>query len=324
MERAAATRNGTSNLRLATSDGVVLAQVRGEIPHLGECIVFPLDSSSSLPMDTLTQLGEWRRWMSMGSSERTVDYYWQVAFRYLAVVPKPLEEHGEVDVMSWLETFPPRSASRRSYYNALLSLFGWAARTGIIERNFVRDIQVKAPVEKQPQALTQEQFEAVRQAAFEHHPVRGYTVELLYYSAARITEARHITWDDLTDEGIVLRITKGGRKERIVPWSNGLRHAIAGLRGYFGDGPRVLPRSGQTVNEWVKKAGRDAKVPINVHCHLFRSTAATTSLVNGAHIHAVKSYLGHSKITTTQRYLAASQTDMQDVADALDRAGEGA
>jgi integrase/recombinase XerD len=132
-------------------------------------------------------------------------------------------------------------------------------------------------------------------------------VELLYYSAGRITEVRSLRWGDLTDDGIVFRTTKNGH-ERLVPWSPGLRGAVEGLREHFGEGRLVLPRSAQTIALWLSRAGVAAGVE-GVHPHLFRSTAATRMLVGGARPHAVRDVLGHAKLTTTQVYFAVEHTD---------------
>jgi integrase/recombinase XerC len=248
--------------------------------------------------------------MKVSYSPRTYDYYYRLAWRYLMDNPRPLHEHTEQDVVDWLERHTAyRSSARVTYFNALRCLFSWAARHGYAPADITRDLKVPSPVQKVPRALTEEQYEAVRRAAFHRHPMRGYTVELFYHSAGRLTEIRMLTWDDLTDEGIVFRHTKNG-KERVIPWSPGLRRATEGLRGFFGEQTHVLPRCGATITGWFSLAGKEAGVA-RVHPHLFRSTAATRMLVRGARVHGVREVLGHAKLTTTQIYLATSLEDMQ-------------
>jgi integrase len=58
------------------------------------------------------------------------------------------------------------------------------------------------------------------------------------------------------------------------------------------------------------------KDPRNMRTHDLRHTAATRALKKaGGNIRTVQKFLGHSKITTTVRYL---KTDVEDVADAMD------
>lgn len=302
----------TSSIRLAASHGDLI--VEDPFPRVAP----PPSSGVSSPLnmdDTIHVLGMWHAWMSASYAPKTVTMYWQVAFRYLSDVTIPLDEHTENDVATWLEHFPYRSSARRSYYNALLCLFGWAARNGHTKTNIVRDIRVPAPVEKVPRALTVEQLEAVRTAAYKRAPVRGYALDLLYFSAARCNEVLNLTWEDVTDEGLVLRVTKTGN-ERLIPWCDGLRHAVEGLRQHFGEQTKIIPRSQQTVWLWVRTAGEEAGVK-DVHPHLFRSTAATRALVKGARPHAVRSLLGHSKMQTTTRYWAVESEDVQEAVNLL-------
>jgi integrase len=266
-------------------------------------------------LDTLIVLAEWRVWMQVSLAPNTVKHYWGCVFRFFAAVPKPIGGIREVDVARWLETYPFRSASRRAGYEALKSFFSWALRQGYVLDNPMAGIKVVNPKEKVPRALTEEQYEAVKAAAYAHNPVRGYAVELLYYSAGRITETLSLTWDDVTQDGVVFKHTKNGN-ERLVPWSDGLRRAVEGLRTQFGERSRVLPRSQQTVWLWVREAGKDAGVE-GVHPHLFRATAATRALHRGARANAVRSILGHSKLSTTQRYLADDAEDIQEAVNLL-------
>src|SRR5204863_5455254 len=226
----------------------------------------------------------------------------------------------EEDIAAWLEHYPYRSAARRSYFEGLRSLFAWCLRHGEVLVDPTVGIKVAYPAQKVPRALTEEQYAAVLTAARNHSPLRGYTVVLLYYSAGRIMEVLSLHWEDLSDEGIVFRKTKNGN-ERLIPWSPGLRRATDGLHSYFGEKELVLPRSAQTVAAWLQRAGQDAGVP-HVHPHLFRSTAATRMLAHGARPHAVMDGLGHSKLTTTQRYWAIEGQDVSDAFNLLERTEE--
>lgn len=265
--------------------------------------------------DTIHHLRRWHAFLGASYARNTVKMYWGTAWRFLGFVTKALDEVTEDDVAQFIETFPYRSAARATYYRGLMNLFDWCVRNGIRPDNPVRAFPAPKPTEHVPRALSVEQVEAIRAAAYAHAPQRGYAVDLLYFSAARISEALAIRWDDLTDEGVLLRKTKNG-KERLVPWNDGLRAAVEGLRAFYGERDRVLPRCAQTVGHWLHEAGQEAGVT-NVHPHLFRSTAATRMLVNGARPHAVKAFLGHSKITTTQVYWAVEQEDVKEAGNLL-------
>jgi integrase len=256
-------------------------------------------------------LSVWLSWLDASYAPATVEGYFNAVIRFLAANPVPLVLVTEAMVAAWIETFPFRSSRRVTYFHALHNLFGWMLRHGHIDKDPTAGIRVPTVEEKEPRALTVEQYEAVKAAAYRHSPVRGYAVELFYYSGGRLGETLQLTWSNVTAEGIIFTHTKSG-KERLVPWSPGLKRAIEGLRDHFGEQDRVLPRAEQTVWLWMREAGRDAGVE-KVHPHLFRSTMATRGLQRGASAPAVQKVLGHSKLTTTSRYLAVDREDMAKV-----------
>lgn len=258
-------------------------------------------------VDSFELLSVWLDWLNASYAPATVEGYWNAVMRFLTANPVPIVLVTEAIVAQWIETFPYRSSRRVTYFHALRNLFSWCVRNGHMDRDPTAGIRVPSPEEKEPRALTREEFEAVRQAAYRHSPVRGYAVDLLYYSAGRIGEVTHLTWDRITTQGVIFAQTKSG-KERLVPWSQGLRNAVEGLRSHFGEQERVLPRAEQTVWQWVRDAGADAGVQ-RVHPHLFRASAATAMSRGGAELVVVGKILGHAKISTTQRYVAVSRTE---------------
>lgn len=259
-------------------------------------------------MDSLDLLAVWLDWLSASYAPATVEGYWGAVMRFVAANPMPLAMVSEAVIARWIESFPYRSSARVTYFHALRNLFGWMLRHGYVEHDPTAGIRVQSPEEKEPRSLSREEYAAVRDAAFARSPVRGYAVELLYYTGGRIGEVTGLTWKRVTDQGVVFSRTKSG-KERTVPWSPGLHHAIDGLRSHFGEQERVLPRAEQTVWQWVRDAGLDAGIE-GVHPHLFRATFATTANREGAELVVVSKLLGHQKVTTTQRYRAIDQTEL--------------
>jgi integrase/recombinase XerD len=270
--------------------------------------------------DSVSVLARWEAWLSVHFSQATVDGYSGAAYRFFRVTKKPLSDISENDVVDWLESFPYRSASRVTYYNALKSLFGFAVRHGELERNPMTHVHVKAPEPKEPEALSEEQCSAVIAAAYAHNPLHGYATEFLFYSGGRVSEITHARWEDVSSTGLIFRTTKNG-KDRRVPWSPGLVRAIEGLRSYFGDHERILPRSNNAVWTWVKTAGIRAGIQ-GVHPHLFRSTAITIAADRGARLDHVQAWVGHSKLATTQRYRKLNREEVDAVGQMLDL-GEG-
>lgn len=274
-------------------------------------------TTSDMGSDSLSVTARWEAWLMLSYSPATVEGYTGAAFRFFRHVRKPLSDITEADVVAWLETFSYRSHARVTYFNALKSLFSFAERHGEVEVNPITHVKVAYPIEKEPEALSEDQYEAIVRAAYRHSQLRGFAVEFLYYSGGRIGDIIHAKWEDVSDEGIVFRNGKGG-KDRKVAWNDGLQRAVEGLRTYFGEHDRILPRSDNAVWTWVKTAGISAGIP-GVHPHLFRSTAITHAAKRGARLDHVQKWIGHSKLSTTQRYVALDREDIDAVGRILDR-----
>lgn len=266
-------------------------------------------------VDGLSLLAAYRSWLEAGYAPPTVKTYWGALRQFVFANPKALASYTEDDVTAFLAQFPYRSSARRTYYQALHLVFGWACRRGDVLVDPTAAVRVPAVVEKVPRALSETELERIVEAARRRAPYRAAAILLLYHSGARLDEAVNIRWSDVHDDALLLCKTKGGR-EREVPMTPKLRAVLDELWVWSGTFERVLPRAAGTIWIWVREAGRDAGVD-HVHPHLLRSTFATRMLVRGARPHAVKELLGHVNIRTTQRYWAVEAEDMQAAVDLL-------
>jgi integrase/recombinase XerC len=149
-------------------------------------------------------------------------------------------------------------------------------------------------------------------------------LELLYSSGLRVSElvGLNVSQIDL-DLGIV-RVMGKGRKERIVPV--GIK-AVESLNAYLdergmakeGDplfvnslGGRLTARS---VGRLIKKYSRHSGIFRKVSPHSLRHTFATHLLDAGADIREIQEMLGHSSLSTTQRYTHVSMGKLMEVYD---------
>ncbi len=139
-------------------------------------------------------------------------------------------------------------------------------------------------------------------------------LELLYGSGLRISEALGLDVDDLRPESGHVRVMGKGSKERIVPLSDtcisalnrylAVRSEIPPVRGeravFLGRRGKRLDRrqAARILEERAKEAG----IPQHVSPHDLRHSFATHLLEGGADLRAVQELLGHSRISTTQRY----------------------
>lgn len=126
----------------------------------------------------------------------------------------------------------------------------------------------------------------------------GLLIRLLYTTGMRISEALHVTPDDLhTDDSIF--VNGKWQKSRTVFVTRELRDELLAL-GVPIDQP-IFNMSRAAAYYYIKGAMVTAGYP-DAYPHSLRHTFTTTLLRNGASLSHVQRLLGHSNISTTQRY----------------------
>jgi len=151
-----------------------------------------------------------------------------------------------------------------------------------------------------------------------YHQVRNRAMlELMYATGMRVSELLSITLPmlDLTERQV--RICGKGGKERIIPFGQKAMDAVlvylkARTRRFpVASNILFLTQNGGAINRstfWVELKGmaRRAGLQGRVSPHQIRHSAATHMLEGGADIRVLQEYMGHSMITTTQRYAHVS------------------
>ena len=152
-------------------------------------------------------------------------------------------------------------------------------------------------------------------------------LETFYSTGVRRMELVNLQLSDINvDAGIVAVRAGKGRKDRFIPIGD---RALEWVNKYSQDvrphyeipsSPQNLflsnlglalnkHRLGDRVNRYVRKSG----VARNGACHLFRHTAATQMLNNGADIRYIQEMLGHAHLATTEIYTHIAIQKLKDV-----------
>lgn len=233
---------------------------------------------------------------------------------------------------------------------AIRSFFKFAAREGMVVRNPARMVATPKLPKRVPSVLSAEDLNAFldsvttgpAKAAGRNRGAGNddsrlmvkrdrAILELLYASGLRVSELTGLNLGDMDRKELMLRVRGKGNKERIVPYGGKaqqaleayepLRQEILHKASGRGDrqavflnhlGTRLTQRS---VARIVKKYARLANVNWDLHPHSLRHAFATHLLADGADLRAIQELLGHSSLSTTQRYTHATIRQLLEVYD---------
>jgi len=152
----------------------------------------------------------------------------------------------------------------------------------------------------------------------------GAILELLYSSGLRVGELVGLNLNQLDLDLGIVKVMGKGRKERIVPVG---KKAVEALKAYLeergvlsGEEPLfVNPRGGRltarSVGRLIKKYTKSSGIFRKISPHSLRHSFATHLLDAGADIREIQEMLGHSSLSTTQRYIHLSMGKLMEVYD---------
>jgi integrase/recombinase XerC len=157
-------------------------------------------------------------------------------------------------------------------------------------------------------------------------PIRDKAIlELLYSSGLRVSELSGINIDDINIKESLVKIRGKGRKERIVPIGS---KAIDAIKSYMIErilrknkdkalffnrmGTRLTDRG---VRRIVVKYAKALAMNGQIGPHTLRHTFASHLLQGGADLRVIQELLGHSSLSTTQKYTHLDITHLMDIYD---------
>lgn len=258
-----------------------------------------------------------------------------------------LDHHAIREYLSFLHE---RGVSRATVARKLASLrsfFRHLMRQERIAVNPAAQVSTPKLERRLPRALSEAEVESLLDNAFGATPLdlRDRAIlELLYASGVRVAELVGADLGDMDMSGTVgdgiLRVLGKGRKERLVPIGS---KAVRALLAWLKARPRLLPeseragrgpargggeardaaflnaRGGRLTDRSVRRILntrlRAAAVRQRVSPHTLRHSFATHMLNAGADLRSIQELMGHSSLSTTQRYTAVSTKRLLEVYD---------
>jgi integrase/recombinase XerC len=199
----------------------------------------------------------------------------------------------------------------------LRSFFRFLCRQNYVAQNFAKAVKSPRLPKKLPGVLQVHEINSFLDFEFEDTPEgeRDHAIfELLYASGMRVSEIAGLRLRDLDPESGVMRITGKGKKERTVFFGS---TAASAIKRYLNRRHELIDkepsewiflnshgnrlsetRIRQILNQYLLKLAMQKRISP----HSFRHSFATHLLNAGADLRWIQELLGHSSLSTTQKY----------------------
>jgi integrase/recombinase XerC len=217
-----------------------------------------------------------------------------------------------------------RSMARKAA--ALRRYFRWARQTGLVTTDPTTGLTASAGPGRLPQIVAGADLaELLEPAVDPDEPVwrrhrDDALLELLYGSGLRVSELCGLDLDGVDLSRRVVTVWGKGSKERRVPLSDASvdalqqwLHSRAEVAGSVSGAALFLSTRGARLATREVRRVLDRRSPSPTHPHALRHTYATHLLDGGADLRAVQELLGHSDVSTTQRYTHISKERLRSV-----------
>ncbi len=217
-----------------------------------------------------------------------------------------------------------KSTVARKIY-ALKSFYSFVLKNGGIEKNPFDGINTPKIDRKIPEILTISEMNKFldRLPKKNFIELRNKAIfELLYATGMRISELTNLKLTDIDFENRLLRVMGKGKKERIVPFNETARDALQRFNRESNlkfkitkeyvfintRGNKITDRSVERILQESFKQVMDSDK--HVYPHLFRHSFATHLLQKGANLRVIQELLGHSNLSTTEKYTTLNFSDL--------------
>jgi integrase/recombinase XerC len=266
-----------------------------------------------------------------GVSSHTVRAYEKDLQEFSQFTEKKPKDVDNLDVRSFLASLHHKKLKKSSISRKLASVrsfFKYLHREGYIKKNPAKLVSSPKVPKTLPKFLTiDDVFSLMESPVGETFgPTRDKAIlELLYSSGLRVAELTSLDIGDLDLKESVIRVKGKGRKERIVPIGS---KAMAAIQEYLPERISIRKKSsalilncrgGRLTQRSVRRIlsfySRMINLKGDFSPHTLRHTFATLLMNEGADLRSIQELLGHSSLSTTQKYTHVDISHLTEVYD---------
>jgi integrase/recombinase XerD len=258
-----------------------------------------------------------------GYSPVTISSYVRHNKNFFTFIKKSPNSVKDKDVKIYMAHLMTEKNLKPASVNLALAAIKFNLET-ILKKTVFTDIKHPKIEKKLPTVLTKNEVKHLISAV--KNPKHKLLIELLYSSGLRVSEAVKLKATDLDLDEYMGYVRSGkGKKDRNIILSRGF---VESVKKYLSLRPQNLEylfpsRKGHITTRMaqiiVNTASKQAGIKKRVFCHALRSSFATHLLEEGTDIRVIQELLGHSDISTTQRYTKVSREQLKKVISPLDK-----
>jgi integrase/recombinase XerD len=233
-----------------------------------------------------------------------------------------------IQFLSHLQTKGYATSSIVRLVVTLKVLFRFMKREGTVPINPALHLDTPKLWQLIPEVLSEKEIESLL-AAPEQSTFTGARdkaiLEILYGSGLRVSEVCRLSLYSIDDQFV--KVFGKGSKERIVPIGKmaigAVDHWLAVYRCQFDSEKNqllFLTVKGKPIDRigvWkaIKEYGKNVGIKKNISPHTLRHSFATHLLDHGADLRVIQELLGHSSISSTDRYTHVSRQHLVECFD---------
>ena len=266
-------------------------------------------------------------------SHHTLRAYNNDLREFFLFIDKRHDRIDNLDIRSFMASLHYKKLKKSSISRKLASIrsfFNYLHKEGYVKKNPAKLVSSPKIPMNLPRFLTIDEtfslMEAPKGDSFKSTRDKSI-IELLYSSGLRVSELTLLDTVDLDIKESLIRVKGKGRKERIIPIG---ANAMNAIKNYLPErislkkksqalflnnrGGRLTQRS---IRRILVEYSRIIGLKGNLSPHTLRHTFATHLLHGGADLRSIQELLGHSSLSTTQKY---THVDIAHLAEVYDKA----